>query len=812
VSRVKLVAQNIISRVTGGSVSNIDGLIKANGTANLFLINPSGIIFGPNASLNIGGSFTASTASSINFPDGVKFSATAPQTTPLLTINIPSGLQFGVNPGKIQNQSHATDSSGQIVGLQVQPGKTLAIVGGDIELTGGNLSVPGGRIELGSVAGPAFVNMSPANNGWVFDYSGVQNFGNINLSQLSGINVFGKGGGDIQIYGGEVSILDGSWIKSINLGSETGGTILINAKNSFTLSGTGNFVSEELGIIQGTISPFDLKNGIFGITTNFGAGANIIINASSFTAYNGGIAAAIPYGSGQGGSVTVNSDSFSLSRAGVGALTNSAGNAGNLTINTKRFVARDNGIVTTSTSGKGHGGDLTVNASVSIELYGGVPLPVVVNGFNIVNTGIVSSTLGLGDAGDLHINTGKFIAQGGAQVGANTFGPGQGGNVFLSANFIQISGTSLPNSYQVAATSTDFSRLVGILPDGSIGTDLGANALGEGTGNSGSLNIKTGRLIVQGGADIGATTLGQNRAGSIAIEATKSVDLTDNAFIEARSSGQAQAGNIDIRGNIDIKAANISIKNGSAITAETASKEGGNINLNVPGLLILQRSSTINANARGTANGGNLNIKTAVLTALDNSNIRANAFKGQGGKIEISASSILRSQDSAFTASSSFGLSNVVQFNTQAATNFARAAINPVALPQIPVFTSVCSGRSTPSSLVNTGTGGSPSTADDPLDTSSTWHDDSLDTSSTRRDNSPVQGTQRITSMKQFKRLPGWDIPVTGWIVHKDGSVNFTWDAQATPGFSSLSCSDALSEKLGNMRGELTAPGFRHGK
>ena len=112
--------QNILSRVTGNSVSNIDGLIQANGTANLFLLNPNGIIFGQNASLNIGGSFFASTASSLVFADGTVFSAKPDTSTPpLLSVSVPLGLQYGSNPGGIQVQG-AT--------LEVGVGQTLALV------------------------------------------------------------------------------------------------------------------------------------------------------------------------------------------------------------------------------------------------------------------------------------------------------------------------------------------------------------------------------------------------------------------------------------------------------------------------------------------------------------------------------------------------------------------------------------------------------------------------------------------------------------------------------------------------------------
>ncbi|WP_292864476.1 filamentous hemagglutinin N-terminal domain-containing protein [Nostoc sp. LPT] len=152
--------QNIITRVTSGSISNIDGLIRANGTANLFLLNPNGIIFGANARLNIGGSFLATTASSFKWSDGSTFSATNPQPpSELLAIN-PSALFFNqLQAARIENRS-TTDAGNNLKGLRVPDGRSLLLVGGDIVLDGGSLNALGGLVELAGVSGNGTVGLN----------------------------------------------------------------------------------------------------------------------------------------------------------------------------------------------------------------------------------------------------------------------------------------------------------------------------------------------------------------------------------------------------------------------------------------------------------------------------------------------------------------------------------------------------------------------------------------------------------------------------------------------------------------------------
>jgi filamentous hemagglutinin family protein len=186
--------ENIINRVTGGNVSDIDGLIKANGGANLFLINPAGIIFGENARLDIGGSFLGSTADSLIFPEG-EFSVTDTQTKPILTVNAPIGLRLRDNPGNIINRSKVPDSTSQFLsGLEVKPEKNITLVGGNVDLESGKLTAPSGSVNLGGsiAAGTIGINDDASLN---FPEGVARS--NVSLSNTAFVAVGGDRGGSI---------------------------------------------------------------------------------------------------------------------------------------------------------------------------------------------------------------------------------------------------------------------------------------------------------------------------------------------------------------------------------------------------------------------------------------------------------------------------------------------------------------------------------------------------------------------------------------------------------------------------------------
>ncbi|MHC5672926.1 two-partner secretion domain-containing protein [Nostoc sp.] len=412
--------QNIISRVTGNSISNIDGILKANSTANLFLINPNGIVFGPNASLNIGGSFVASTASSLNFADGTKFSATSPQTTPLLTVSVPIGLQFGTTAAPIRNQSQAEPDGavnifGDGVGLQVQQGKTLALIGGDITLDGGNVTAEDGSVELGSIAANSLVSLSPTNQGWAFGYEGVQNFQNIELiksNQISStIDTHGEGYSNVQMQGKVVRIAGSYVILVYPLEEQSGGNLTVNASDSVVVEQnaqlfTQSFSTGNFGNINVTTKKLVVRDGAQ-------LQGQLTINASDSVELIGGT------------SIPVLPDGSDLISSGLFSATYGDKNAGSITINTGKLRIQGGASISTTSESiysyipnqlipaTGNAGNLTVNASESVELIGTSP-----NGSKV--SGLFSGTQGPGDGGNLTLTTGQLIIKDGAAISVSS--------------------------------------------------------------------------------------------------------------------------------------------------------------------------------------------------------------------------------------------------------------------------------------------------------------------------------------------------------------------------------------------------------
>lgn len=724
---------NIITRITGGQLSNIDGLIRTNGTANLFLLNPTGIIFGPNAQLSIGGSFFGSTADSIVFADGSQFSATNPggadSRPPLLSINVPIGLQFGSNPGRIVNRSQAASliplppldtpiPIPEAVGLEVPPGQTLALVGGDIVLEGGNLTALQGEVQLGSVASPGFVSFSPTATGITLGYDDIDRFGTIDLSNTSFVNVSGLGGGAIRVKGGNVTVREGSSLIAATLGTLDGRGIDINA-DQFTLQrgliststfdsgagGTLNLRASEaaefigsgfeqlqftlfLGAISGTLKISDAREGLLTGTGGVGNAGDLTLDTPRLVLRDGALISTTTGGAGSGGDAFVSaSDSVEITGSIflTGTLQGTSGNAGNLTLETQRLVLQDGGLLQAFTFGSGRGGDVLVNASESVEL-----LRTPQGAF--VPTGIFANSIfGTGAGGNIEVNTRNMVMSGGAQVGNQT-------GALLGTGLIPLGG---PGG-NIALNVADSLEMVGISPDGRFGSGPGTTSFsGFAAGNT---TIVARNLTIRDGASIEVSTLSAGKGGDVDITVSESLELSgtgianrqggvavvfpstlssssgrvdfpelvatgaagalriraqeaivrDGAAIEASSQGSGDAG------TLELVADSLRLENGGTVSTSTASGAGGNVALTVRDLQ-LRGGSRISTDA-GNTDGGNIAIDADTLVALENSDITANAQQGFGGRVSITTRGIFGTQfrsnltpESDITATSALG-------------------------------------------------------------------------------------------------------------------------------------------------------------
>jgi filamentous hemagglutinin family protein len=728
---------NIIVRVTGGSASNIDGIISANGTANLFFSNPNGISFGQNARLNIGGSFVATTASAFTFGNGSEFSATNPQAPPLLAINVPIGLRFGSNSGAIQvngtgqgliSEGIAVSpsvSNSNTVGLQVLSGKTLGLVGGDINIEGGTLTAEEGQIELGSVSS-GVVGINSLDQKPFLDYGSISSFKDLNISQTALVNTSGNIGGSISLHGKNISVSDGSVLLVQNLGSQLWGGIQVHATEALKLNGTspnGKFFST-------------LRTESIGT----GSGGDVNVFTKGLTLEAGAAIGSTTYSSVKGGNINVDTDSMQLinyaalnpyTTTGIIVNTAFSGDTGDIKILTRQLLLKDGGLITSLTLGTGNAGNIFINATDSVELINSEAL-INLERFYVPSY-IATQAFTSGKAGNLTINTLRALVGDKASVDTSTYGFGDGGTIIINASDLKISGSV--NSSALKASS-DIQRFF--------------RSPSTPSGSSGEVNISTKTLEVLSGGEIAVKNKGTGNAGTLTINA-----------------------------------GSINLNNDGAIAASTASGEGGNISLEARSVQ-LRDNSFITATAQsGQGNGGNINIKSGTVVLLEDSRITANAFEGRGGNINIDTQGLFVSPNSSITASSAKGVNGIVTVNT-GEMNF----VNTVALKtgfNNNDTSKFCADSESREQLQIAGSGGIPASPSDSFNSLDGWSDD-------RKPNTNTTQSETNTSSTQNLVAPEY-IEAQGSISNNDGTISFTDVPSDTTPYSSLSSAPCHSSE-----------------
>ncbi|GAB1538309.1 hypothetical protein NUACC21_09670 [Scytonema sp. NUACC21] len=724
----------IFGRVSGGSVSNINGLIQTINSSNpvsLFLLNPNGIVFGPNAGLNIGGSFVGTTAISIKFADGFQFNASNTTATPLLTIAVPVGLQFGQNAGAISLQNSMNEVPQTPLGLNVTSGKTLALLGNGINLAGAVLKTVNGSIELGSVQSGE-VRLTEVPQGWIFDYSHTGELSDIQLTRQAQISGYGLGSSTIQMQGRNISFLEGSSVTTQNQSSSSWDRIAINATESFVLAGTN--------------PPGTQSSQLTSIATDTGQGGDIIISTGQLVVQDGAQIRTVNSGSGQSRGITLKAtDSISASgfnpvvpstATSIFTSSTGSGRAGNLTLSAQKLIAANGAVVGSNTSGTGDAGDVQIDVSDSIDVFG-------INNVTFLPTTVASSTIGIGNAGDFSITTARLTVRDGSLVTSSTGAIGNAGNVKIwASDFIEVSGT---------AHNSIFS------------SSIGSNALS---------------LDPVARATYRLPEFPTGHAGGVILIAPQ-LRVMDRGDIGVRNQGTGNAG------NFEVYAGSIFLTNRGTISAATQSGNGGNLLLNVQKLLLMGGNSKISAEAKEAGDGGNITFNAPIVVGLENSDISANAVQGSGGNIQINAQAIFGLQfrdqltsESDITASSQFGVSGKVQLNTLGVdpnSSFVELPAN-FTDPSQQIATG-CSG-SEGNRFVATGRGGVPQNPTQQVVGDRPWED--------LRDLSPYRKTSNVTAEKPTS--PQVLIEATTWHLNANGKIELIASPSPTHIQPSLTC------------------------
>ena len=676
--------ETILSRVTGGNLSDINGLLGTRGDSNaaLILMNPNGIVFGENALLDTQGAFTATTASGVQLGENGLFSAVSPERDNLLSIN-PSALFF--NPvAQRSDISRILVEPSRNIGLFVPRGNAFSLIGGDVVVDGRRIETTGGRIVIGAVA-EGIAEFNQDNRLFLSQESirgdlQVENFASIVARSDADYN------GEIFLAADNVEISALSQLLTSVSGTsnnlDQAGVITIDATGSVLISDFGTNIvsvaqpsSNRQGgdiIITGDFIQIDKAAFVISRTLGPGAAGNVNLQASEDITLTTGVISSVATqdSKGRGGDITIAARNLNALEGSLIAASTQESKSGNILITVDDRILLD-GIIdagstfgsiistTTSSTGKQDGGDIEISAN-TFEIANGSRLTVTTANRSAagnialdvtdrirISNGQVASFAEVGSAGNggnVEVSTATLELIEGGQISGGTFGSGNAGDIVVNAS----------NAIRIEGIGPDYIAFVDGLPILAAEPSLIASRAETGsTGEGGNITVTTPSLSIGEDGRISTSTLSEGNAGNVTIQAVN-LSLTDGAQVTASTAGSGSAGNIlvDVKENAYLAGIEgIQPSGVSSVVTESSSGSGGSIELLATNLFV-QDGAQVSASTRGSGDAGDISIRVVETVSVDGSGpirlISPSAIvssididgEGRGGSIYISSNDL----------------------------------------------------------------------------------------------------------------------------------------------------------------------------
>ncbi|MGR3279006.1 two-partner secretion domain-containing protein [Acaryochloris marina NIES-2412] len=633
--------QNIFTRVTGTGISRLNGLISTLNPSNLYIFNSNGIIFGNSFQLNLGGSFLASTASSIQFNDGIAFPNVLTNGNQAISSTDLQLIRFSGNSGSISldgtgNQLNVDPitrigigSGLSTNGIRVSQSKGIVLLGDGIQLNGGIATAPSGTIVLGSIkkGDVSFNGFQPTQPTALLDYTEVDTFSDISFKNAALLDASGPFGGFINLNGNNLTLEGSSYILIQNEQGPGGGLISLDFQDMITFKGVNN-----RPILPPFISPLRNSSGVYSSSV-FSVGADIDLKSKNLNLIDAGVIFNHVALGGIGGNTSVDvSDSIlvkgdvlpipNIAFSSIFVGSNGDGAAGNIIVRGQDISLQNHGTIQSVTASSANSGSINVIADNSLALFGSSP----VSG---EGSTIESDSFRSGTAANISVKAKTLQVLDGAIVGSAALAFGDTGNVIIDiTDSIRLSESAI--GAIATADSLSNQAQFGLPPIPS--------------GNVGETRISANSLIVENGSLISASNEGTGQTGTLSINVNR---------LQLNQSNILSFANGDSGGGIEVFSNFLQLDRGSSISVNSLGLgDGGNILINSD-LIFLNSGSSIVANSVDFR-GGNIDINSDLVVANDRSIISANA-NDQGGNVRINTVGFFLSSDSQVTATSQRG-------------------------------------------------------------------------------------------------------------------------------------------------------------